>query len=296
VDASHAWVLRTEVGGEFTAAAQVKTTPGKDEAEPAGAFEAVAGPLAALDGKFAGPDEAIVAHCDGVELLALPTRYRGAVNGAICVARAERAGPFSAEAQALVRGVAAHLGIGLEQMRNQETLERLSRTDELTGLLNRRAFFADVVPRLHTHNRSGRPASMIYLDLDNFKQVNDASGHDAGDAVLRALSEVLAAGIRAGDQAVRFGGDEFGLWLEETDNAGAVAKARALLAAMPKVQAAAGKGAPAMNLSIGIAVTDGLRPETLEELVTRADQGMYQAKRAGKGTYRRVPLEIEKGD
>ncbi len=295
VDASHAWVLRTDGGGAFTTAAQVKVMPGDDD-DMSDVFEAMAGPLAELADRIDDQDEAIVTKLDGIELLALPTRYRGSVNGAICFARPREAGPFASEAQALVRGVAAQLGIGLEQMRNQEILERLSRTDELTGLLNRRAFFADVVVRLQAHNRSGRSATMIYLDLDNFKQVNDTSGHDAGDAVLRALSEVLVLSIRAGDQAVRFGGDEFGLWLEETDEAGAAAKAEALLAAMPKVQTAAGDGAPAMNLSIGIAVTDPARPEALEDLVTRADQGMYQAKRAGKGTYRSVKLETDEGD
>jgi len=97
---------------------------------------------------------------------------------------------------ALLAGVAARVGIAVEQISIHEKLERLSRIDELTGLFNRRAFYDDMGDRLAHHRRTGRSGALVYVDLDNFKMVNDVKGHSAGDEVLILLSDILKGGSR----------------------------------------------------------------------------------------------------
>lgn len=288
IDAVHAWVLRVQPRAGLTVAAEIDSSEGGPDwaGNVKTAIDAMTARLVAknLD-QGEGPDDIVELVSGGLRLLAVVTRYRGQANGAICLARLPDGKPWDADERQLAAGVANHLGIAIEQINNHETLERLSRVDELTGLMNRRAFFDDATVRLQHHQRNRRPAALLFVDLDNFKQVNDTAGHDRGDEVLKALAEILRRNSRPGDLPVRFGGDEFGLWLEETDEAGAVAKAGALIAATPEIQAAAGDVEARLSLSIGIAVADSKSPETLEQLIVRADKGMYQVKKGGKGNY-----------
>ncbi len=288
IDAIHAWVLRIQPRAGMTVAAEIDSSEGGADwaRNVKTAIKAMTARLASknLD-QGESPDDIVEVVSGGLRLLAVVTRYRGAANGAICLARLPDGKPWDADEHQLAAGVANHLGIAIEQINNHESLERLSRIDELTGLMNRRAFFDDATVRLQHHHRTRRPATLLFIDLDNFKQVNDSAGHDRGDDVLKSLAEILRRNSRTGDLPVRFGGDEFGLWLEETDEAGAVVKADALIAATPEIQAAAGDIEARLSLSIGIAVTDSEFPETLEQLIARADAGMYQVKKSGKGSY-----------
>ena len=150
-------------------------------------------------------------------IVASVARYQDRVNGAIAVARQTQGDPFDDDDAALVADVADRLGIAMEQIANTELLERLSRTDELTGLLNRRAFTEEVAVRLEHHRRTGRPGALLYVDMDNFKLVNDLHGHRKGDEAIREVASMLNTGSRVGDLAARLGGDEFGLWIEDAD-------------------------------------------------------------------------------
>ena len=128
--------------------------------------------------------------------------------------------------------------------------------------------------------------SRFYVDLDNFKPVNDVHGHAQGDLVLKKLAGLLTDNSRAGDIPARFGGDEFALWLEETDETSAVAKANALLSASAGLRRFSGAAARPLGISIGIAISDpAAEAEDLKALIARADEAMYRAKRAGKGGY-----------
>jgi len=218
-------------------------------------------------------------------LLVAETRHRGRVNGMLRVAATT---PFDPEARALFDGVAAQLGLAVEQLALYAALDRLSRIDPLTGLLNRRAFLDALATRLGHLRRYQRQGALLYIDLDNFKVVNDRRGHAAGDAALIGLAKVLAAGGRSGDTASRLGGDEFALWLEETDAMGAAAKADALLAAVKRDLAELSADAThPLGLSIGIA----LWPlavggnDSPAALLARADAAMYVAKRDGKNRW-----------
>ena len=171
-----------------------------------------------------------------------------------------------------------------------EALRTLSCTDGLTGLLNRRAF-AEEVGRRHRHAlRTGRPAALLYIDLDHFKGINDARGHQQGDAVLKGVGGLLAGATRASDVVGRLGGDEFAIWLEETGLAGARAKAAALVAAAATLSQPSPSTGAALGFSIGVAVFDPAGNEALDALIGRADGAMYQAKRAGKGRFVVAPM------
>jgi len=207
---------------------------------------------------------------------------RTATRCAIVFARETDSEPWRAHEVELVHGIADHLAVALKQATMLANLERLSRTDELSGLLNRRALFEDISKRIGHQRRSGRPGCFLFIDLDHFKTVNDSLGHTAGDAVIRDLGRLLCTHIRVGDLAGRIGGDEFALWLEETQVDGAKAKAEQLMAECPRLRETAGDIDVPLSMSIGIAASDPDPPRSPQALADAADQALYAAKRQGR--------------
>ncbi len=233
----------------------------------------------------------------GGSWLAMPTRLHGDVNGALCLWRPEAGEPWTVDERDFLADIAGHLAIVVQQVAQHDELERLSSTDALTGLDNRRAFFAALELRLGggAGKRAGddRPGSLVYLDLDNFKQVNDMCGHQRGDDALKAVAQILRQSSRAGDRVARLGGDEFALWLEATDAAGAQAKAETLQTASRVLSDFAPEGGKPLGLSVGIAVYDPSSGEDLESLIARADAVMYDVKHHGKGGFKIAPATPE---
>ena len=275
--------------------------PATGDSIPGGAtvdMRADMGSFPGVDGQWGEPGPLEV-EVDGGRVLAAPARYRHHVNGAIAVSRPSTAKRWSSGDGALLVAVAEHLGIAIEQIANQATLKRLSRTDELTGLPNRRGFMTEL-RRRHAHAlRTGRPAALLYTDLDNFKLVNDTHGHQRGDAALKAWVEVVSQRMRASDVFARLGGDEFAAWLEEAGEAAAIAKAADLLAASKRLESYSGDPERPLRVSIGIAVFDPVSEERLDGLLARADAAMYRAKNGGKGNYALAPPAVganEEGD
>ena len=218
----------------------------------------------------------------GHALIVFRTRFRGGWNGVVAVARPPQASDWSADDRALTHAVEAQLGVILAQLAHQRRLEVLSRTDPLTGLLNRRAFVADLDRQLARAGRDRRPGALLYVDLDNFKPINDRLGHAQGDEALIRVARVLAGNARRTDIVARLGGDEFALWLAQADEAAAVARAQRVgdgVAALPPVGAG---DCPRLAASIGIACWTPGAALTAEQLLRRADRAMYAAKRAGK--------------
>lgn len=147
--------------------------------------------------------------------------------------------------------------------------------DPLTGCVNRRRFreaLADEVARAARH---GRPLALLAVDIDRFKEVNDAHGHPAGDRVLAALAELLRRQTRAGDVVARLGGDEFTVLLPECTRADA--EHLALRISRLPVQVA---DVPPVGISVGFAVAEGSGPVDPEELISQADASLYAVKRA----------------
>jgi diguanylate cyclase (GGDEF)-like protein len=150
--------------------------------------------------------------------------------------------------------------------------------DPLTELPNRRAFERELARSLAYVKRHGTPAALLYLDLDDFKRVNDRHGHSAGDALLRAIASVLGRHVRESDVVARIGGDEFALLLWNCDEANAAAKALALEAAIGRTTATHDGAALTVGASVGIA---SLLPlDQPAETIERSDRAMYARKAA----------------
>lgn len=190
-------------------------------------------------------------------------------------------------ANTLLHGASfAIVGLLIATLRAALTSERrLSRTDPLTSLLNRRAFYEEATGVLAVCRRKGRPVTVAYMDLDNFKVVNDRLGHEAGDDLLRRVAELLGRSIRPGDFCARLGGDEFAILLPEVGLHHAAVTLERLRSSLASTF---GSGPDSVTCSIG-GVTFITVPESVEEMVQQADSRMYQAKTTGKN---RVHLEV----
>jgi len=231
-------------------------------------------------------------HAKGNQVfLAAPTYYSGGVNGAIVLWKSGGEDSWDDDDRLLLSDIANQLGIANEQVAKHEHILQLSRTDALTGLLNRRAFFEEDVPRrIQRLKHSGDKASLVYVDLDNFKQVNDIHGHQRGDEALMALRDLLIHETRPGDSIARLGGDEFALWLDGADEEAATKRAKGLLAATEKLEEFSGDDEHPLGMSIGIAIFDPTDEESLDDLVARADDAMYAVKHGGKGNFAVAPM------
>jgi diguanylate cyclase (GGDEF)-like protein/PAS domain S-box-containing protein len=167
----------------------------------------------------------------------------------------------------------------------EDQLKHQAFHDALTGLANRALFANRVQHLLERRHWHGVGCAVFFLDLDDFKTVNDSLGHAAGDELLRAVADRLRGHLRAGDTAARLGGDEFALLLEElVDEREVLAAADRIISALQAPFAVQGKELVA-RASIGIALPDPDRPQEADELLRNADMAMYTAKTNGKGRY-----------
>lgn len=160
-------------------------------------------------------------------------------------------------------------------------LDMLASTDPLTGLLNRRRFMELAAAEQLRAGRHKRPLSLLLIDLDHFKRVNDDYGHRMGDAVLRTAATVVSGAVRGSDLAARFGGEELVLLLPETDLAGAVGMAERLRQAFAAATTSLDGTEVRVTASVGVAAWRG-QGESLDNLIHRADQALYAAKHAGR--------------
>lgn len=165
-----------------------------------------------------------------------------------------------------------------ELKRAVESAQALARTDHLTGIMNNREFQRQLGTELKRANRLIHPVTLVYIDLDNFKEVNDMLGHDVGDMQLRLVAQSIQNNIRATDMFGRLGGDEFALFLPNTDhrNAAIVIEkiVQQVLVELEQIQSP-------VTLSLGV-ITSSSQILTPAELIQKADSLMYQAKLTGK--------------
>jgi diguanylate cyclase (GGDEF)-like protein len=175
---------------------------------------------------------------------------------------------------------------GLQKLRGiQAQLARLATQDQLTTVLNARAFADRLTQELERNRRYPRPLALLYLDLDNFKTINDSHGHQTGDAVLRLVADAMRTSVRQSDVVGRLGGDEFAVLMPETDAHLADAAAKRLATSLRNVF----KGTPSVTASIGV-VSCSVTEASTDDLLRRADQAMYDAKRLGKDRVVQVAL------
>jgi diguanylate cyclase (GGDEF)-like protein/PAS domain S-box-containing protein len=183
-----------------------------------------------------------------------------------------------------------------ERKAMEEELERLSRHDPLTGVLNRRSFDEALDAQLNHARRYGRSGALLIVDVDRFKRINDELGHAVGDEALRTVARALDENLRSSDTVgrgsgegtlvARLGGDEFAVLLSEADEAGADAAAQRLVAAVAaaplEVERAVGEEL-GLSVSIGVACFDEHGCPPAQDLLVAADRAMYVVKAAGGG-------------
>lgn len=226
-------------------------------------------------------------RCPHVERTALETSYcvplvvQGEVLGLFYLVSREAA-ELGDVKQRLALDVGEKMALALGNLKLRETLRHQSIRDGLTGLYNRRHMEAMLLRESSRAKRSSRPFSLIMVDIDHFKRLNDTHGHQAGDDVLVQVGKVLANRVRGSDFACRYGGEEFAILLPETDAAGALAMAeqvRAGVAAMKIVRG--GEPIGPVTVSAGVAAFPA-HSDQPDELVKLSDAGLYQAKQAGR--------------
>jgi len=175
----------------------------------------------------------------------------------------------------------------LEQDTLQHEIGQQARTDALTGLYNRRAFLEELPRHLDRLDREQQGGTLMYVDLDNFKPVNDQLGHQIGDQVLGLVAHMLRNLVRPTDLVARLGGDEFAVWMNGADHMTAAERAEHLRVNAPRILAeiAPGLDLP-LTMSIGIASRPAGSNESIESVMRRADVAMYAVKRGGRGHWR----------
>ena len=193
----------------------------------------------------------------------------------------------SVEAVNYLEGIAFIYGFSLicfifTTLRLQQALRRQATRDPLTDLLNRRAF-EEATPRLLAQaRRFRRPLSLLLMDLDRFKSINDQHGHKAGDLVLQAFAAHLDTHLRATDLSCRFGGEEFVVLLPDTNLAQAGELAERIRDAWQRVTVDTGATTLTATVSIGMACSQQRQSYALDQLLERADQALYRAKQLGR--------------
>lgn len=224
---------------------------------------------------------------DGRPVVVCPASTRFGETAALTVWRGAGGRVWDRDDLVLASSVTGLMRIVLEHEAIQRELTKQARTDPLTGLLNRRAFMEETTRRLDRLEAEGLPASLLFLDLDGLKQLNDRCGHEAGDTALTLTSALLRRTFRPTDLVARLGGDEFACWLDGADTFTAAERAEGLRLAAPLELAHLTAGeAIGMGMSIGIATREPGSDESLDHLLQRADQAMYEVKRNGRGHWR----------
>jgi diguanylate cyclase (GGDEF)-like protein len=213
-------------------------------------------------------------------LLAVPLRARNRTLGAL-VLTAPR-GAFDASSRRVLEILANQAAATVSLIKDREQQRQLAVRDGLTGLYNRRAFNELLVAAIANEDRreNGRLA-LVILDLDRFKKLNDTYGHPAGDAALRSAARLLAQHLRKGDQAARFGGEEFVVIFPGADRKRGVHAAERLRVAVARHRLVFEGARIPLAASFGVAIwpTDGREPD---DLLASADRALYAAKQAGR--------------
>jgi diguanylate cyclase (GGDEF)-like protein/PAS domain S-box-containing protein len=226
-------------------------------------------------------------------VLAIPGEQRGRINCVLLLARASDQPDWPEDDRFLLRELTDQLAVAVDRALEQEALARLSETDALTGLLNRRGFDANLAKAMAAARIARLDGALLYVDLDNFKQINDRHGHAQGDAALKAAAEMLRRSVRAGDLVGRLGGDEFAVWLAEVDGAEAKRRAEQLVRAARDLQRFAPGAEKPVGFSVGIARLGIERPRSDAQVMELADRAMYQVKHGAKGGVALIEIEDE---
>jgi diguanylate cyclase (GGDEF)-like protein/PAS domain S-box-containing protein len=236
----------------------------------------------------AGSDSPVQGATDDARpVLVCTCNTRVGAKAGLVLWRAAGARPWDLDDRLLAGAATLVVRVVLEQEVMQNEMALQARTDGLTGLLNRRAFLEELPRHLDRLDREDECGTLMYVDLDNFKPVNDQLGHHVGDQVLGMAAQMLRKLVRPTDLVARLGGDEFAVWMNGADHMTAAERAEHLRVHAPGALAelAPGLDLP-LSMSIGIASRAVGSSESIDSMMRRADMAMYAVKRGGRGHWR----------
>jgi diguanylate cyclase (GGDEF)-like protein len=211
----------------------------------------------------------------------LPIVHHRRITGLMSATREQTSGFTEAE-RGLLDAISDQLGLAIRHTQLFDELRRGSQHDDLTGLGNRRLLRLRLEDELHRAKRFGQTVSLLAIDIDHFKALNDRHGHPTGDASLRKLAGLMTRNLRRIDTIARIGGEEFVVLLPRTNLAEAAQVASKLLSIVEQTDFPGGPGQPAGRLTISVGVASLCEGETGADLMARADTALYQAKERGR--------------
>jgi diguanylate cyclase (GGDEF)-like protein len=209
----------------------------------------------------------------------LPLRGHGTMPGLLTLRGGSRLETAFGHRQA--RLLANTVGLAVVNIRLRDHLRQASIRDALTGLFNRRYLEETLLRELARTEREGGSLSLLMVDLDHFKVINDTFGHEVGDRVLQATARLLEHHVRTGDVACRYGGEEFAVLLPNTTLPHATSRANQLRVAMRALPLPAPADGVTLTMSVGVATSPG-QGRSAADLIHAADEGLYEAKRGGR--------------
>ncbi len=213
-------------------------------------------------------------------LLVLPLLIHERALGTLILG-AKRRHAFGDSVRPTLEVLASHLAVSLSNARMVQKLETMATTDGLTSLFNKRAMLDMAVQKIAAAARFNRRLALLVVDIDHFKRVNDTYGHDIGDVVIRGLGDVLRRQKRTTDVVARFGGEEFVVLCEQTDEKGALLLAERIRDELAKTIFRSPQGALSVTCSVGLATFPDAGDEW-EPLFKAADEALYVSKRSGR--------------
>ena len=213
-------------------------------------------------------------------LLVLPLLHHGRVLGTLILG-ARRRHAFGDTVRPTLEVLASHLAVSLSNARMVHKLETMATTDGMTGLLNKRAMLDAATAKVAAAARFGRKLSVLVTDIDFFKKVNDTHGHDVGDVVIKGLGDILKRVKRNTDVVARFGGEEFVILCEQTDEAGALLLGERIREELAKAVFKTPTGSFSVTCSVGCS-TFPAAGASWDDLFKAADEALYVSKRTGR--------------
>ena len=213
-------------------------------------------------------------------LLVLPLLVHERVLGTLVLGSSER-NAFAQSVRPALEVLASHMAVSLSSARLLKRLEEQATTDGMTGLLNKRTLISEAERRIKVAARFNKPLSLLVTDIDHFKKVNDTYGHDVGDVVIKGLGEVLRRIKRDTDVVGRFGGEEFVIVCEQTDEEGAVNLAERIRKELAATTFQTELGPLSVTCSVGVAPFPSAG-QSWESLFKATDEALYVSKRNGR--------------
>lgn len=232
-------------------------------------------------------EAACVTNSDGRLVLTVGCKTGFDPRAALTVWRKPGSRPWDAADTALTEAAVNIVRLILEHEALRRDMAQQARSDALTGLLTRHAFIEEIERQIARLDRESEAGTLMFVDVDAFKAVNDRLGHATGDQVLVHVANMLRRLVRPFDVITRLGGDEFAVWLSGADHMTAAERADHLCKIAPgELQEMLPQPCPKLGLSVGIATRRSGSLETIEELLKRADMAMFEVKRSGRRHWR----------